>query len=69
MKSYKGPKTYTELSCWHAKRSPLKGERTGQAFFNDFDYQYKNSYDSDDLYEAFSLICDGLSEEFPNFWG
>lgn len=68
MENYKGPKNYFEFSMWHAKRLPFKGERVGQAFFNDFGVEFGNSYNTVDAYEAFSLITEGLSQVFEDFW-
>lgn len=68
MNEYTGPKTYFELSLWHAFRMPFVSERVGQAFFNDFKREWGNSYNVVDGYDAFSLITDGLSAEYPYFW-
>jgi len=68
MSEYKGPKTYLELSLWHANRIRVGDVRVGQAFFNDFGREWGNSYNTLDGYDAFSLITDGLESEYPNFW-
>lgn len=68
MDTYTGPKNYLELSMWHAKRLPLKTERIGQAFFNDFGFQTEKSYYCEDPYDAWSMIVSALEEKFPDFY-
>lgn len=68
MKDYKGPKTFMELSAWHANRLPFKNERLGQAFYNDFEYQVMNSYHEVSPDSAFNQLVIGLQEIYPDFW-
>lgn len=68
MKDYQGPKNFFEFSMWYEKRLPFGNERVGQAFYNDFSLQYKNSYECEDAYDAFTLLTDGLTQMFPDFW-
>lgn len=69
MKEYKGPKTYNELLLWAIKwRNGPKTERLGQAFFNEFDFEFKLSYNTTDPYHAMTLLEEGLLEKYPEFY-
>lgn len=69
MKEYKGPKTYTDLLVWANKwRNGPKTERLGQAFFNEFDFEFKLSYNIQDPYDAMVCLEEGLLEKFPGFY-
>lgn len=69
MNEYNGPKTYTELLMWANKwQNSKKTERLGQAFFNEFNFEWKTSYTTDP-YSAMACLEEGLVEKFPRFYG
>ena len=63
------PKNYMELLEWMGRwRNGAMTERLGQAFFNDFGFEYKNSYEINHVYDAMNILEEGLHQKFPDFY-
>ena len=63
---YNEPKTFAELSAWHANRLPFKTERLGQAYCNDFSCTSEQIYYEKCPTRAWELIIEKLESE--TFW-
>lgn len=65
---YNEPKTFQELSAWHANRMPFKYERLGQAFSNDFSLTSETLYYEENPQVAWELLLKILAYKNENFW-
>lgn len=66
---YNEPKTFSELSEWHANRMPFKYERLGQAYSNDFSLTDERLYYEEGPQIAWELLTCMLSDKNEDFWG
>jgi hypothetical protein len=63
---YNEPKTFMELSAWHANRMPFKTERLGQAYCNDFSRTEAELYYEECPLHAWQMIITLIDND--KFW-